>query len=254
MCTVSWLRAPGGFELFSNRDERHVRGPEEPPSVARAGALRFLAPRDGDAGGTWIAVNERGLALTLLNGYLSADATPGDYVSRGQLVTDLASAGEPAEVAGVLGELELSRYRSFVLLALAPEGPSHVFDWDGVRLAVDRDADVRSPLVSSSFESARVGSARRERFEALRRERGGVDAQLLEEFHADHVGGPSAFSVCMHRDDASTRSQTRVRVTRSAVRLDYRAAPACRPAEVVTLELERTGVAGARAGDGRGDA
>ena len=66
MCTVSWLPEPGGFTLCFNRDERRTRGAALPPESRRAGGRAFLAPYDSDHGGTWLAVNDAGLALGLL--------------------------------------------------------------------------------------------------------------------------------------------------------------------------------------------
>ena len=63
MCTVTWIRVAGGYELFCNRDERLERGPELPPSVLERAGVHLVAPRDSDFGGTWIAVNEHGIAL-----------------------------------------------------------------------------------------------------------------------------------------------------------------------------------------------
>ncbi len=69
MCTVSWRAARDGYDLFFNRDELHTRAPELPPALSERDGVRFLAPRDGDHGGTWLAVNEHGLTVCLLNDY-----------------------------------------------------------------------------------------------------------------------------------------------------------------------------------------
>src|SRR5215471_17543150 len=86
MCTVSWIYEPAGYQLFCNRDEKLTRGKAEPPRYAVRDGVQFLAPVDADFGGTWIATNEFGLSLCLLNG------TPGrSSRSRGLLVLDLIS-------------------------------------------------------------------------------------------------------------------------------------------------------------------
>ena len=75
MCTVTWVHSQAGYELFFNRDERTGRGPESPACEAETNGVRWLAPRDSDAGGTWLAVNEHGLTLGLLNGYADSLGT-----------------------------------------------------------------------------------------------------------------------------------------------------------------------------------
>ena len=71
------MREPGTFRLFFNRDERRTRRPAIPPAVHRKGDTRFIAPRDGDFGGSWLGVNEHGVSLCLLNGYAAEDETGG---------------------------------------------------------------------------------------------------------------------------------------------------------------------------------
>ena len=67
MCTVSWLRQSNGYQLFCNRDEKRTRRPSSGPQLLVRDGVRFLAPIDADFGGTWIAVNEFGLSLVLVN-------------------------------------------------------------------------------------------------------------------------------------------------------------------------------------------
>src|SRR5258707_15575033 len=68
MCTATWIRTRDGYELFFNRDELATRKPALPPAAREREGVRFLAPEDGDAGGTWIGVNERAIAVGLANG------------------------------------------------------------------------------------------------------------------------------------------------------------------------------------------
>src|SRR3982751_1081178 len=69
MCTVSWIRTREGYQLLCNRDERHTRRPAQAPTVREDQGVQFIAPIDGDEGGSWIGVNQFGLTLCLLNRY-----------------------------------------------------------------------------------------------------------------------------------------------------------------------------------------
>ena len=73
MCTLSWLPVPGGYSLFFNRDESPLRGPEVPAAVHRWDDVTLVAPLDSDQGGTWIAANEFGVTVAVLNRYRSRD-------------------------------------------------------------------------------------------------------------------------------------------------------------------------------------
>jgi Transport and Golgi organisation 2 len=235
VCTLSWLISATGLELFFNRDERRTRGPELPPIVAESGAGPFVAPRDSDQGGSWIGVNARGLAVALLNGYRAADLDKELATSRGNLVLDAMASHDPAEVAARLRARDLSQYRSFVLAAFQPGAPPLVATWDRVALAVDSNAENRWPIVSSSVAGDDVTQKRRAVFLGLPRR----DAATLAGAHASHENGPSAYSVCMHRDDGETRSFTRVSVDEATVRLAWSASAPCRAVAPVVVELAR---------------
>ncbi|MFK7959126.1 MAG: NRDE family protein [Phycisphaerales bacterium] len=87
MCTVTIVplvpeigrRAgdPVPFRLVSSRDEQRTRAEAAPPERFDCGTRTGLYPVDGDAHGTWVGVNDAGLALNLLNLNLpAADAPP----------------------------------------------------------------------------------------------------------------------------------------------------------------------------------
>src|SRR6266496_5302779 len=68
MCTASWTYQQDGYYLLFNRDEKRTRKGASPPRLLTRDGVRFLAPADGDFGGTWIGVNEFGVSACLLNG------------------------------------------------------------------------------------------------------------------------------------------------------------------------------------------
>jgi hypothetical protein len=242
VCTVTWLRRPGRYSVFFNRDELRARSEAKPPRRHEDGEASWLAPEDGDAGGTWLAVNDAGITVGALNG-LRREPRVAEVRSRGLLVRDLASSRDLAEVERRVRVADLAPFRPFRLIAIAPVPPARVFEWDGVALAVDPDAERRVPLVSSSFDETEVG---RRRLDAFRRLVGEDRSALrLLAYHHDHANGPSAYSVCMHREDACTRSFTRVDVTADLVAMMYHAGNPCEEARDVTVELERTARSGA---------
>lgn len=247
MCTVSWILGEEGFVLFCNRDERRERGPELAPAELLVDGTRVLAPRDGEALGTWVCVNEHGLALALLNGYGEARAPRGALRSRGQVVLELAGAIAREELIARLERIELERVSPFALLALEPGREAALFAWDGELLA--RRRDVLAPLVSSSFDAPTVRARRTELYRASARA-GGASAELLESYHASHADGPGPYSVCMHREDAQTRSFTRIDVSGAQVRLRYTPGPPCSTRPTAALALPHRSRAAAPAGAG----
>ena len=89
MCTVTYLPTPSGFILTSNRDEALVRKPAEIPQTEEIGNHAVLFPRDGDAGGTWVATADNKRTICLLNGaFKRHERKPPYRKSRGLVVLD----------------------------------------------------------------------------------------------------------------------------------------------------------------------
>ena len=235
---MSWLAGPGRYQLFFNRDERHERKPATPPEVRHRSGVSYLAPADGDFGGSWIAVNEHGLSLCLLNGpALPGDGglPTGDRPSRGRIPIDLAASRGPAEAAQALREAELERYRPFLLVALAPDG-GMTGRWTGDRLELSLERPVDQPLVSSSFCTEEV---RRNRISVFRKmqaaDSGDAEAHLA--YHRAHDPEEGPYSPCMHRPDACSVSFSWIAVDARQVSFRYQPSPPCRgePGPAVTL-------------------
>jgi len=241
VCTVSWLRGADGYELFCNRDERRTRARAFAPAVRARGGVRYVAPADGDFGGSWIGVNEHGLALCLLNGYEGAETKPrADGRSRGLLLTDLLDCRAAPQVRARLAALtDLPRYRPFTLLALDAGGAPFAARWSGGQLSFDDDP--RAPLTSSSFEAAAVAASRGELYRRTVLAKAGEDAGLLYEFHHSHEPARGPFSVCMHRDDAATVSFSRVSVREGLIGFEYHPGAPCEGGDAVKVILPRAG-------------
>ncbi len=247
MCTATWLSRPGGYELFFGRDEARARRAASPPRALEVAGVRVLAPRDGEAGGSWIAAGEQGLTLALLNARTRRE--PALPRTRGALVLALAGAPDLAALERALAASALERCRGFRLLALAP-GPVgaqvRLWRWDGEALAPEEPAQ---PLASSSLGSER---ARHERAGALARLAGAraPDAALLERFHRGHDPEAGPWSACVHRPDVVTHSLCHVRVDERAVELRYAAGSPCESLFGAPLALARRplaqGAGGAR--------
>lgn len=225
MCTVTWFTGSNGFELFSNRDELRTRLREDSPREYEQNGTRFLAPRDGQAGGTWITVNEYGVVLCLLNHYQAqVTLAPELARSRGLLVLELADCESLDEVSARTPLDELNRHQGFRLLAIESGSSPRLIEWDG-SLRRESDAPI-APLVSSSVD---LGGAERLRTQLYRDLEHGDDPRAAHlAFHASHVEGPGPLSVCMHRPDAETRSLTHVVVRADRVAMRHGAGSPCR--------------------------
>ena len=238
MCTATWIRTRGGYEVFFNRDELATRKPALPPAVREREGVRFLAPEDGDAGGTWIGVNERRIAVGIANGPQgSLEGGDRTFRSRGLLVLDLLAGASLGDVERRLSAVDSSIHRSFALFAIEPGGEAGIWSSDGRQLARRPGGHEGALLFSSSRDAERASRERQGLLERMTRASGGLDAELLCAFHASHEPERGAFSPCMHREDASTVSFTRIRVGEREVEMEYRAGPPCERAALVTERL-----------------
>ncbi len=219
MCTVSWNRREDGYDLFFNRDERRSRAQALPPTLRDGLRGRFLAPTDPEFGGTWLATNDRGVTVGLLNGYRAEDETPArPFTSRGLLVDRLAGSPSVDDLRDQLADLELTSFRSFVILALDPERELQA-SWHDGQLTLGPAGEESGLLISSSFRPAEVTASRRQVFEEATLD--GTSVENLLRFHAGHRPERGAHSVCMHRPDARTVSFSWIGVGREETRFTY---------------------------------
>jgi Transport and Golgi organisation 2 len=226
MCTVSWVHQPGGYHLLCNRDEKRTRGAGLAPQEWIRGGVRYIAPTDVDFGGTWIAVNELGLSVCLLNRAVATGSVAG-MRSRGLLLRELAWAPSAAECLLWLKQLDLRSFAGFTLLVLEPDTPAALAEWDGEQLVVDPAGNGHIPLTSSSYDPDGVRRSRLNAFARYVDAAKQIDPADLYRFHASHGPSPDAYSPCMHRADAETVSFSWVTVTRDEIRFLYSPASPC---------------------------
>lgn len=239
MCTVTWARTAEGYVLFSNRDERDSRQPALGPRVNDVRGVQYVAPVDGDHGGSWIGVNEFGLSLCLLNRYgdKTVEANK-QFVSRGLLLVDLLDCRRAESIGEQVGQFDLTRFRPFSLVVLAISSPVSIFQWNGVRLSVERNAEAAVPLTSSSATEPDIAAERSALFATMTRERS-VNTAVLDRFHRSHLPKRGPYSVCMHREGARTVSLSQIGVTKNDVRFCYEAGSPCESTRVEEVRLLR---------------
>jgi hypothetical protein len=242
MCTLSWTSRPGGYTLFFNRDERRTRRAAEPPRIDAAGGLRFAAPRDGEAGGTWIFVNEAGVAGCLLNLFRDHPFPPGEPpISRGLLVLGLAGAPSAEAAEWALAHVDLARYQPFTLALFDRAETPRALRWDGAtatRFALDEGAQ---PLTSSGRDAEGVARSRRGTLARIAAQHGGLTPSALEAFHRSHHPDRGPYSPCMHREEAETVSLTTITVDGRASLLSYQPGAPCEGSPAVAVHLAAEG-------------
>lgn len=245
MCTVTYLPLPdGGYLLGTNRDERPLRGQAHGPSLRVLGDRQILAPIDGDGGGTWVALDDQGRSLCLLNGDKKPAAKPpADPRSRGLLVLDLMGDAGVDSVTSQLMAWAMGKelpYRTFKLLSIErdPALRARLHEWNGRELTV-RQLTSPSMMVSSSYKTDAVSARRQQSFTRfvgrLDESEATTWSEELASWHCGHRPGGDdgdAFSICMHRNDAHTVSRTQVQVSADELHMSYQPGQPCAGADV----------------------
>jgi hypothetical protein len=234
VCTVSVVPTIRGFRLACNRDEHRLRPLALPPFVRPAGARRSCWPRDPQSGGTWIGVNDMGLAIVLLN------RAPTDVVgavvptiSRGVLIPSLLrlSSIENA-MQQILRRLSVTggtgAFAPFALV-MVQRHRTAVLEYRAGKASVTAGRLARPVLVtSSSLGDEIVDRPRRRLFAALMKSsRHALQAQAR--FHRHYWPDRPHVSVRMSRADAATVSHTIVDVSGTRITLSYTSDPSLEP-------------------------
>lgn len=242
MCTLSWCRDQLSLDVFFNRDEQKAR-----PAARAAHYWRdyqAIFPVDPQGGGTWLAVTTEGSVFALLNNYqASEDLTTNvslPQLSRGLVITMLLqelqslqsvdtqsiatySGYRGSAIEQCLNNLPLHAFRPFILVCLSPGNPELAFNWDGRALASFQPT---SPVVSSAVELPTARAVRRDAYPGTE-----ATVRQLINYHSSHQPAPSAFSVCMHRDDAHTVSFSHLHVNQHDIHFHYHAGAPCQTTE-----------------------
>jgi hypothetical protein len=221
MCTMSVIRLPGdALRVAFNRDELLSRPRALPPQRFSLGDRDILYPIDPQSLGTWIALNDCGLILGLLNLNLPAAKPKPGTISRGCMIPMFSRAVSVIEAAEMMDAASFSDFSPFRVIAIDQSNLAEIiFDGDRQRIAFHPNWEAEM-FTSSGLGDHVVEPPRRELFDRLL-ERHGATPAAQDLFH-DHVW-PNAqhLSVHMSRPGARTVSQTLIEMDRHRAVMSY---------------------------------
>jgi hypothetical protein len=135
MCTVTYIpqSQENSFILTSNRDEKEFR-PTIAPKRYKHPDIDLVYPEDEKAGGSWIAINNRGRVSCLLNGGVVAHQKQAYHTqSRGNVLIEFTSSN--LSVTEFFISKKLPNVEPFTIVAIEySDGVCHKlteFIWDG---------------------------------------------------------------------------------------------------------------------------
>jgi len=210
-----------------NRDEVLTRAPELRPEISHTrDGIRWIAPRDSERGGTWMGVNDFGVAACLLNAYQPGESllpdTTGRFRTRGEIIPTLLAAGDGRAARGWLREsLNPRNYPSFTLIVACPDALLSV-EWLGEHGPVfSEHAEPWLLRSSSGWDSQDVRRWREQRFDEWRNA-GEAHHGAMPSFHVLQEPGHEERSPLMRRSWSATRSITQARVSGDTGRVELR--------------------------------
>jgi hypothetical protein len=224
MCTVTIV--PFGdsqFRLVCNRDERLERPRAKPPQLVTKGRRTVVYPIDPLSLGTWVGVNDTGLAVALLNRTQHGlELRDPRWLRRGGIVPRLLAESDGVDaVTRTVGAITLDHFAPFTIVAVCRQQVVALSS-DGHELSLQR-AWLAAPMLftSSSLGDERVEGERRRLFqECLGADfTGWLGGQAR--FHGHQWPDRPEISVRMERRGAATMSRSTIDVSRHRLRFRY---------------------------------
>lgn len=228
MCTVTYIPQSqnSSFILTSNRDEKYFR-PTINPQKYMHGDMELVYPKDKKAGGSWIAINNKGVINCLLNGGTQAHQKQ-DYhtISRGNILIEFSFSGQSAQ--DFFLNKELSYVEPFTIVSI--EHSARIcerlteFIWDGNNKIISYP-DKNLPHIWSSVtlyheDHRKIRKAWFELFYNEYAEK--ISPERILEFHSGNHTSDKTLNVVMERDGGlKTVSITQVLLSDFGVMMNY---------------------------------
>lgn len=180
MCTVTFVPAPNGAILTSNRDEDAARV-QVTPEIVELQNKRLWFPKDPRGGGSWFAATSRPAVIILLNGaHEKHEWNPPYRKSRGLVVLELAAADAIIEAWQAI---DLNDIEPFTLVVYE-RGLLYQLRWDGHEKEVEhRDASKPHIWSSTMLYPKEIRAQREIWFTQFLKQHQQPSAEALYRFH-----------------------------------------------------------------------
>lgn len=216
MCTLTVVRERDRLIVTMNRDDVTERE-EAPPALWPDAEPIFVAPRDLQAGGSWIGVNRHGVIACLLNRY---DDAPTGTTSRGNIVIEAMRGATIKTACGTLTTLDHRAYSPFSCLLIAMSGVVRL-DWTGSSLRRQEFSGASDLMTtSSSWRFDDVKAEREALFEEIWSWRRNT-ADKVATFHTRRIRAHDAWAPMMLRPKSRTKSITQIELTPDGAEMRY---------------------------------
>jgi hypothetical protein len=220
MCTVTFIPAGNKIYLTSNRDEKHWRSHALAPAVYTHASGKLLFPKDGDAGGTWIAAHETGQAIVFLNGaFIRHTPQPPYRKSRGLVLLELVEAPDAYRHFHTISLEQIEPFTAIIW----SEGQLFECRWNGEQ-KFHKKLNARQPYIwsSATLYDEQVAQKRAAWFNNWLQQHNSPSQQQILHFHQFTGEGDAHNDLRMNRNgQVFTVSVTSMAITASSVHMQY---------------------------------
>jgi len=221
MCTVTYMPLSDSILLTSNRDEQTLRPPAALPETYNGKSGKILYPKDGKAGGTWVALHNNGNVMILLNGAFKKHIPQPPYrMSRGLVFLDVFDTDEPK---AAFENICLDDIEPFTLV-IWQHGELWDANWDGHEKYVT-PLPVNVPRIWSSVTlyDEEVVARRKSWFAEWQKETTFKTAEKMRSFHEFGGDGDEHTDLRMNRNGIlQTVSITGIEIMRGKAVMHYK--------------------------------
>jgi hypothetical protein len=233
MCTITLVPRGSGYHFAMNRDERLSREAAHPPEIVELDGVRAAYPYEPSTRGTWIAVNDIGITLAVLNWNFGVPRKLRER-SRGSLIPRIIGGRSFPDVERRLSSADFSGILPFRLFGVFPR--QHlVCEWRWDRQLLRHELLPWQPRhwFSSGLSDEQADQNRGRITAAAWQESDAGTSEWIWRLHRSHQPEPGAFSICVHRDDAQTVSFTEIELEENKLMMRYRPGSPCASATSV---------------------
>lgn len=217
MCTVTFARSGNSTIITSNRDEQTGRAPAMPPREYEIDGRKIWFPKDGQSGGTWFALDERGNVTVLLNGAKEPHEFRNDWrKSRGLILLEIF-ASDPIST---WKSIDLDMIEPFTMVLFTSD-KLYQLRWDGLRKElVELDPTGNYIWSSSPLYKKEVRNYRKMKFAEFSMT--GVDPEKILSFHQiANLKNPDESIIIDRNGFLKTLSITQAVIDESSWQLKY---------------------------------
>jgi hypothetical protein len=242
MCSLTFIPRDRGYYLAMNRDERIARRETIRPESVTLGVTSAIYPRAAD-GGTWIAANDAGITLALLNWNDVAVAEASKIRSRGSVIPQLIPLSTLQQMRTATNQMDLHGILPFRLIGIfATEQAICEWRWDLKKTRCQLHPWERRHWFSSSLSDSQATAQRGAVCDQAWCDAESGSLAWLRQLHASHANGPGPFSLCVHRKDVKTLSYTEFACTEDSIECRYFDGPPCEMLDkLAETKITRTG-------------